>query len=459
MLKNLSANNVFCIGIGGIGVSGLAELLHRQGVHVAGSDASKNTQTEHLKSLGITVYEGHDAKHIAGAELVVYSSAIQSDNPERIAAVEKQIPLITRGQLLAQVMKAYCGISVAGTHGKTTTSGIIAWVFLAAKKDPTFMIGGVLRDRHSPMQIGQSPFFIAESDESDASFLFLAPTVGVITNIDADHMETYQHDFGQLKKCFLQFANHVVPDGFVIACIDDPVVRELIPSMTSRVITYGASSDADYQLIHFQQNGLRSFFSVKMPNHETISFELNLIGQHNALNAVTAIIIAQEYHLPISAVQNALRTFPGMGRRFHPHGEIAVKNGSALLFDDYGHHPAELNATLIAAKAAFPDRRIVMVFQPHRYTRTRDLLPEFVAVLKLVDQLILTEVYAASEQPIAGADGRALFEAVKQSGATHPIFVPDLSDLPTVLATCLKPNDVVILQGAGNIVTMVDKLK
>lgn len=459
METKLSASKVFCIGIGGIGVSGLAELLHQNGVVVLGSDPSKNAQTKRLQSLGITVFDQHDAKNIEGADLVVYSSAIKQDNPERMAAVASHIRLMTRGQFLAEVMKSYCGISVAGTHGKTTTSGLIAWIFSLAKQDPTFMIGGVLRDRYSPMQLGKSKFFIAESDESDASFLFLSPNVGVITNIDIDHMETYDHNFENLKKSFLQFTHNIVADGFVVVCVDDPVVRELIPQMTCRVLTYGSSDCADYQLKNFRQVGLQSEFIVKTPLGIDIPVQLNLPGRHNALNAVAAMVVAREYHLPDSAVQAALATFPGMGRRFHPHGEISVAGGQALLFDDYGHHPAEIKVTLAAAKSIWPNRRIVLVFQPHRYSRTRDLMNDFVEVLKIADQLVLTEVYAASEQKIADADGEALFKAVKNAGACHARFVPELSQLRDVLQTVLKPNDVVILQGAGNIVTMVDVLK
>lgn len=458
-MEKLSANKVFCIGIGGIGVSGLAELLHRNGVTVLGSDLAKNAQTKRLQSLGITVFDQHDAKNIEGADLVVYSSAVQQDNPERMAAVANHVRLITRGQFLAEVMKAYCGINIAGTHGKTTTSGIIAWIFEQTKQDPTFMIGGVLRDRHSPMQLGHSKFFIAESDESDASFLFLSPKAGIITNIDADHMETYGHNFENLKKSFLQFTNNIAADGFAVVCIDDPVIRELIPQMTCRVLTYGSRDDANYQLKNFHQVELRSEFTVKTPSGDDISIRLNLPGKHNALNALAALVVACEYHLSDSAIQNALKTFPGMGRRFHPHGEITVAEKKALLFDDYGHHPAELRATLIAAKSAWPNRRIMLVFQPHRYSRTRDLMADFVAVLKDADQLVLTEVYAASEQKIAGADGEALFQAVKNAGAQNAYFVPELSQLPDVLKTVLQPNDVVILQGAGNIVTMADVLK
>ena len=453
------ARKVFCIGIGGIGVSGLAELLHQQGIAVSGSDSSNTPLTKRLQSLGMTVFNQHNANNIEGAELVVYSSAIKADNPERRAAVAANIPLMTRGQLLAEVARAYCSIMVAGTHGKTTTSGIIAWLFEQAKQDPTYMIGGVLRDRHSPMYLGKSRFFIAESDESDASFLFLSPTVAVITNIDADHMETYGHRFENLENGFLQFASHVSGDGFVVACIDNPAVRQLLPKIKSRVITYGESNDADCQLKDFRQVGLQSAFTATMRDGVAIKTTLNLLGKHNALNALAAMVVAREYDLPDADIQSALSVFPGMGRRFHPHGDINVPGGTALLFDDYGHHPAELRVTLQGEKLAWPDRRIVLVFQPHRYSRTRDLLMDFVDVLTRVDQLILTEIYAASEQPIPDVSGEALCDAVKKAGGQDPRFVSQLSEIPAVLQEVAKPNDIIILQGAGNIVTMVDVLK
>jgi len=449
---------VYCIGIGGIGVSGLAELLHQQGVCVSGSDTTETAITKRLQSLGVTVFYSHDANNIGDSELIIYSSAVPESNPERQAAFERKIPQMTRGQLLANVMKDYCGIAVAGTHGKTTTSGLISWVFEQSNQDPSFMIGGILRDRDSTMRSGKSPYFIAESDESDASFLLLSPTVAVITNIDADHMETYEHNFEKLKQSFLQFVSRIPADGFVVLCIDDPVLRELKPLINARVITYGTSIDADYQLTQFQQNGLQSTSTLKIKNNETQEITLNLGGKHNALNALSALIVAREYNLPDALVKTALATFPGMRRRFHPRGEMSVNGGKALVFDDYGHHPTELRVTLQSAKSAWPNRRIVMVFQPHRYSRTRDLMADFVTVLNSADQLILTEVYAASEAKIPGADGLALFAAVKKAGAMTAEFVPQLSDLPSVLQRVLKPNDVVILQGAGNIVTMADKL-
>lgn len=458
MLSHFPYQKIFCIGIGGIGVSGLAELLHCHGYAVSGSDLSDNDQTKHLKSLGIPVFQSHDASHIGNADLVVYSSAVAKNNSELTQAREKNITVMSRGELLAIIMQAANNIVIAGTHGKTTTTSLIAYLFEKANKDPSFMIGGVLSDRVSSVRFGKLEFFIAESDESDASFLFLSPTVAVITNIDADHLEAYDHSFDNLKKSFVRFTQKIPSDGFVIACIDNKVVRELLPQITCQVVTYGQDEHADYQLQDFQQSGLQSQFTIKTPERESIHIQLNLPGLHNGLNAVAAFIAAQIYQLPEEHIKLAFLTFPGIGRRFSPHGKIALQNGSALLFDDYGHHPREIQVTLRSAKAAWPDRRVVMVFQPHRYTRTRDLMQEFVDVLKTADKLVLIDVYAASEQKIEGADGKALFEAVKVAGADQACFVPKLTDLPNQLQRILKPDDIVILQGAGNIVTIVDTL-
>ena len=458
MLSTISAKHVFCIGIGGIGVSGLAEWLHLHGIRVSGSDTNETAITKRLQSLGIPVFYQHDANNLGDADLVVYTSAVSKNNPERMEADKKNIAQIKRGQLLADVMRNYEGIAVAGTHGKTTTSGLISWVFERCHQDPSFMLGGILRDRDTTMRCGKSRFFIAESDESDASFLLLSPTIAVITNIDYDHMETYEHNFEKLKQSFLQFVSRIPETGCVAVCIDNPAVRELVPQIKARVMTYGESADADYQLISFAQKGLHSINTIKKRNGDTYSFQLNLTGKHNALNAIATLIVAEHAGLNIKDAAEALKTFPGMRRRFHPRGEMQLSGGTALIYDDYGHHPTEVRATLQAAKLAWPERRIVVVFQPHRYTRTRDLMSDFAAVLQLADQVVLTEVYAASEIKIEGADGAALFNAVKEAGAQHAEFVPQLSDLPSSLARLLKPNDVVILQGAGNIVTMAGVL-
>jgi len=450
----LDKKHVYCVGIGGIGVSGLAELLHHHDIRVSGADLTPNAQTNRLKSLDVMIYDNHAKTNLQNdVDLLVYSSAVTMDNPERQAANERGIPQITRGQLLADCSQGYRNIFIAGTHGKTTTSGLMSWVFEQARQDPTFMIGGVLRDRDSTMRAGQSDVFIAESDESDASFLLLSPTVAVVTNIEADHMETYDHDFNKLIDSFLMFMRKVPLNGCVVICIDNPVLRALLPKIDRKVITYGESLDADYCLKDFSQQGLQSHFHCN-----GVDVVLNLGGKHNALNALAVMAVSDQFGIQKERVFGALRTFPGMRRRMHPRGEMLLAQGSVLVFDDYGHHPTELEVTFKAAKNAFPDRRIVMVFQPHRYTRTRDLMKEFVNVLKEVDCLVLTEVYAASEERIIGADGVALLEAVAQEKQTELTFVPTLSALPLHLQHVLRPNDILILQGAGNIVTMATTL-
>ncbi len=458
MFKNLPFQRIFCVGIGGIGVSGLAELLHTAGYQVSGSDTVPNELTTHLQSLGMTVYDMHSESNIAGSDLIIYTSAVDDNNPEIKAAKAASIPLLSRGEVLARVMQADCNIVVTGTHGKTTTTSLMSYVFEQSDANPTCLIGGVLQDRVSPFHQGGSQFFVAEADESDGSFLFLSPTVAIITNIDFDHMETYAHDFEKLKNSFLAITQKIPSNGFVVACIDDPVVHELLPQVTCKVVTYGQDAAADYQMADYQQLGLESCFVLLGPNQLTYSVKLHLPGAHNALNAVAALVSANELGLSMEKAVSALAHFPGVGRRFQFRGEIGLPKGVALLFDDYGHHPIELRATLNAAKLAWPDRRLIMVFQPHRYSRTRDLMAGFVDVLKDVDYLVLTEVYAASEEKITGADGVSLFELIKKAGNKNISFVPKLSQLRNDLTTLLQPNDVVILQGAGNIVAMADEI-
>lgn len=459
MFKNLPYQKIFCIGIGGIGVSGLAELLHRAGYQVSGSDVSMNPLTTHLASMGITVFSDHAADHVKDADLVVYSSAVSKQNPEMQAAKAAGIPTLSRGEVLSHVMQANSNIIVTGTHGKTTTTALTAFLFENANANPTSLIGGVIQGRMSPFHFGGNDYFVAEADESDASFLFLSPTVAIITNIDFDHMETYAHDFEQLKQSFLKVTRKIPDHGFVIACIDDPVVCELLPEIKCRVLTYGTDPKADYQLTHFVQNGLESCFDVRCQQEEILPVKLLLPGVHNALNVVAAIATAHQLKLDLYAAIPSLAHFPGVGRRFQFHGEIQLpEKGAALLFDDYGHHPKEIRATLKAARSAWPNRRLILIFQPHRYSRTRDLMADFVDVLKDVDQLILTEVYAASEQKIAGADGQALFQLVLQAGGKNTQYVTDLAVLPAQLRSLLRPEDIVILQGAGNIVTMAKEL-
>lgn len=459
MFKNLPYRKIFCIGIGGIGVSGLAELLHCAGYEVSGSDVSMNQLTARLATLGVTVFSEHAADHVKDADLVVYTSAVREQNPEMQAARAAGIPALSRGEVLSRVMQANHNIIVTGTHGKTTTTALTSFLFENAGVDPTSLIGGVMQGRQSPFRLGSDDYFIAEADESDASFLFLSPTVAIITNIDSDHMETYAHDFEKLKQSFLKVTQKIPVDGFVVACMDDPVVRQLLPQMECRVLTYGTDPAADYQLIHFEQNGLESSFEVRCGQHDILPVKLHLPGIHNALNAVAAIATAHQLQCDLPRAIPALANFPGVGRRFQFHGEIQLpEKGAALLFDDYGHHPREIRATLKAARSAWPTRRLVLIFQPHRYSRTRDLMTDFVDVLKDADHLILTEVYAASEQRIAGADGQALFQLILQAGGKNIQYVTDLAVLPAQVRGVLKHGDIVILQGAGNIVTMAREL-
>lgn len=460
MVDPLNAKMVYCIGIGGIGVSGLAEWLLHHGIAVHGSDLCENQQTERLKKLGAVIYRSHESSQISGADLVVYTSAVDKlVNPELLAAQSQGISCISRGELLACIMHAQNNIVVTGTHGKTTTTAMVAKTLSAAGQNPSYMIGGLLRDEQSPVRCGGNDYFVAEADESDASFLFLSPKVAVITNIDADHMETYGYNFDSLTNSFLAVTKKIPSDGFVVACIDDAVVRALLPEMHCRVITYGCREEADYRLVGFNQTGLVGNFQVCSSNHAPVPVRLNMPGLHNALNATVAVVLSMEFGVPLTPVLGALQAFPGVGRRFHHRGDLALsKGGEVSIYDDYGHHPKEIQATLSAAKAAWPDRRVILVFQPHRFTRTRDLFQDFVSVLKEADLLVLTAVYAASETPIEGADGMALYESVVAAGAKSALYVPDLNSLPESLMQIAQPQDIIIFQGAGNIVSTSGKL-
>ena len=459
ILDNQSIRTVHCVGIGGIGVSGIAEILLQKGYQVSGSDVSKNPIITRLQKLGATISQGHMPDNVQHADLVVYSSAITPDNPELQAAKIAGIPLISRGQLLAELMHAHCGIAVSGTHGKTTTTGLLAQIFMLADMDPTYFIGGKIQDQDSTVRLGKGEYFIAEADESDASFLCMSPKIIVVTNIEPDHLENYDGDFHCLKQSFLDFIQKLPEDGVVILGIDNPIIRELLPKISRRVVTFGFCEEADVSVLDFKQKGLRSHFHVKRPDDlSPLSLQLNLPGQHNVLNALAAIAVAHEVGIGDASLLQALSEFPGVSRRFHAHGEIKVKGGKALLFDDYGHHPSAIEATLVVARQVWPDRRIVLVFQPHRYSRTRDLLQEFAKVLSTPDMLVLLDVYSAGEQAIAGCNGRILCDAIIQQGKITPIFVPEFEQLPTVLADVLRADDIVLLQGAGSIGTMAETL-
>ena len=439
------------IGIGGAGMGGIAEVLANEGYQVSGSDIANNRVTEHLASLGAEIKIGHKAENVHGASVVVVSTAIHADNPEVMAARELRIPVVRRAEMLAELMRYRHGIAIAGTHGKTTTTSLIASVYAQAGADPTFVIGGLLNSAGTNARLGTSRYLIAEADESDASFLHLQPMVAIVTNIEADHMDTYGGDFTKLRATFLEFLHNLPFYGLAVVCIDDPVIRGLLPEIGRATITYGYSDDADIQVQEFVQEGSQSRFQLRLQDGSVLPLRLNLPGRHNALNAAAAVAVALEDHILTDAVVDALAQFAGVGRRFQQYGEFDTGAGKALLVDDYGHHPTEVKATLASARAAWPDRRLVMIFQPHRYTRTRDLYDDFADVLAKVDALIMLDVYSAGEDPIPGADGRSLCRSIRQRGILDPIFVATPAEVPAVLADVLKDGDVVLTQGAGNV--------
>jgi len=442
--------SIHFVGIGGAGMGGIAEVLLNQGFTVTGSDVNQNAMTKRLTKLGAHINRGHRALQIEHADVVVISSAIGEENPEVVAAKKAGIPTIPRAQMLAALMDAQHGIAIAGTHGKTTTTGILASILTQAGLDPTFVMGGLLHGADTNARLGSSEFFVAEADESDASFLYLQPRFAVVTNIDADHLPTYDDDFEQLKQTFVKFLHNLPEDGLAIVCIDDPVIRELLPQIRRPLMTYGFSEDAMLRLEHYQQDHLQGHFRVH-DEKGAVDIILNMPGRHNALNAAACIAVARVLQVDNAAITQALQQFAGTGRRFQLHGDITVAGRRVTLVDDYGHHPREVEVTLEAARAAWPKRRIVMVYQPHRYTRTQRLFDDFVEALSAVDELILLEVYAASEQPIAGADGKTLCNAIQQRGDVPCCFVPDIDNLPQAFADVLRDDDVLLLQGAGSI--------
>jgi UDP-N-acetylmuramate--alanine ligase len=446
------------VGIGGAGMGGIAEVLVNEGYKVSGSDIAPNPVVDRLTSLGACIVIGHKAENIGGASVVVVSSAIKTDNPEVAAAIEQRIPVVRRAEMLAELMRFRHGIAIAGTHGKTTTTSLIASIFAEAGTDPTFVIGGLLNSAGTNARLGAGRYLIAEADESDASFLHLQPMASVITNIEPDHMETYQGDFEKMKATYLEFCHNLPFYGVAVVCIDDTVVRELIPQIGRFVITYGFSDDADYVITDFGQTGTQSHFVITDKNGVASQIELNLAGRHNALNATAAFAVAKDEGIATTAILAALKKFEGIGRRFQQYGEFDTGRGKVLLVDDYGHHPSEVAATLAAARSAWPDRRIVMAYQPHRYTRTRDLYEDFAKVLSSVDLLLLLEVYAAGEAAIPGADSRSLCRSIRARGQLDPIYVATPADLPAALADVLQDGDVVMTQGAGNIGALAKQL-
>jgi len=440
------------VGIGGVGMSGIAEVLINLGYQVSGSDLQMNPQARRLADLGAQVFVGHAPENVQTAEVVVVSSAVNSGNPELAAARARKIPVVSRAEMLAELMRFRYGVAVAGTHGKTTTTSLTASVLAEAGLDPTFVIGGRLNSAGTNAQLGTGDYLVAEADESDASFLHLQPMIAIVTNIDEDHMETYGGDFQRLKDTFIEFLHHLPFYGLAVLCLDDPGVRAILPSVNKPVKTYGLGEEADIRAVDIERLGFRSRFKVLRAGCDGgLEVTLNLPGGHNILNALAVIGVATELGVGDEAIQRALAGFKGIGRRFQVNGELSLGQGVVTFVDDYGHHPREVAATLDSARQAFPGRRLVVVFQPHRYTRTRDLFEDFVAVLSKVDVLVLLEVYPAGEPPLAGADGRSLSRAIRLRGSVDPIFVPKAEELNEVLPKILAAGDVVLTLGAGNI--------
>jgi len=443
------------VGIGGSGMSGIAEVMLNLGYQVSGSDLGENTATARLTAQGAKVIKGHDAVNIAGADAVVVSTAVKADNPEVVAAREAHIPVVPRAQMLAELMRLKQGIAVAGTHGKTTTTSLVASILAEGGLDPTFVIGGRLNAAGANARLGSGDFLVAEADESDASFLLLSPVISIVTNIDADHMETYGHDFGRLKGAFVDFLNRLPFYGVAVLCVDDPNVREILPQVPKQVIRYGLDPAICnvYAENIVEAGGQMKFDAVRVNGSTTrLPITLNLPGRHYVLNALAAIAVATEVGVADEAIVTALAEFKGVGRRFQRYGEVACPTGGSFtLVDDYGHHPVEMAATLAAARGAFPGRRLVLAFQPHRYSRTRDCFEDFVKVLSTVDTLLLADVYAAGEQPIVAADGRALARALRVGGKVEPVFVEDIAAMQQTILDCVRDGDVVLTMGAGSI--------
>ncbi|HJW56339.1 MAG TPA: UDP-N-acetylmuramate--L-alanine ligase [Burkholderiaceae bacterium] len=451
--------NIHFVGIGGSGMSGIAEVLLNLGYTVSGSDLGSNAATQRLAELGARVTQGHAARNIDGADAIVTSTAVKSDNPEVMAAREKHIPIVPRAMMLAELMRLKQGIAIAGTHGKTTTTSLVASVLAEGGLDPTFVIGGRLTKAGANARLGTGDFIVAEADESDASFLNLSPCIEVITNIDADHMETYDHSFAKLKHAFIDFTQRLPFYGVAILCIDDQNVREIMPFISKPIVTYGFHEQAQVRAIDAQAVDCKMAFTVIQDGYPSMAVQLNQPGMHNVQNACAAVAIARELGVTDAATQKALSEFNGVGRRFTRCGDISLPSGGAFtLVDDYGHHPAETAATLAAARGAYPGRRLVLAFQPHRYTRTRDLFEDFIKVLSTVDVLVLAEVYAAGEQPIVAADGRALAHALRVVGKVEPVFVEDITEMPDAIMHLAKEGDVVITMGAGSISAVPGKL-
>jgi UDP-N-acetylmuramate--alanine ligase len=451
--------NIHFVGIGGAGMSGIAEVLLNQGYVVSGSDIAEGNTTRRLQKLGATVQIGHRAENVEQADVVVVSTAIDKSNKEILAAIERRIPIIRRAEMLAELMRYRHAIVIAGTHGKTTTTSLIASLLAQARLDPTFVIGGLLNSAGTNAKLGASHYMVAEADESDASFLHLQPMVAVVTNIDDDHMSTYDGDFDKLKKAFVDFLHNLPFYGLAVLCIDDPVVRDILPQVSRPVLTYGFSEAADFRIRVVSQKQMVSKFEVLRPGHsDPLPVTINLPGLHNVLNATAAIVVATDEKLSDSDIQAGIANFQGVGRRFDVQGDLACKRGKVMLVDDYGHHPTEVAANIRAVRDGWPEKRLVMIYQPHRFSRTHDLYDDFVDVLSTVDFLLLLDVYSAGEKPIKGADSRSLCRSIRQRGQIDPVLVKKPEDIKHILNEVLQDGDILVTQGAGNIGVLCKQL-
>jgi UDP-N-acetylmuramate--alanine ligase len=450
--------HIHFVGIGGAGMSGIAEVLLNQGYQISGSDLAASSATRRLVAMGAEVFIGHDARHVLGADAIVTSTAVTPDNPEVVAAHAKLVPVVPRAVMLAELMRMKKGVAIAGTHGKTTTTSLVASVLAAADLDPTFVIGGRLNSAGANAQLGSGEYIVVEADESDASFLNLLPVLSVVTNIDADHMDTYGHDFGRLKGAFIEFLHRMPFYGAAVVCVDSDAVRDILPQIARPITSYGFAEDAQVRALQVRADAGQMYFTVQRRNGVALpdlQVVLNLPGEHNVQNALAAIAVAVELGVPDAAVLQALAEFKGVGRRFQRYGEAALTGGGrCTLVDDYGHHPVEMAATLAAARGAFPGRRLVLAFQPHRYSRTRDCFEDFVKVIGQADAVLLSEVYAAGEAPIVAADGRALARALRVAGKIEPVFVDDITAMAQAILDSVRDGDVVLCMGAGSIGTV-----
>jgi len=447
------------VGIGGSGMSGIAEVLLNLGYAVQGSDLKSNAVTLRLARLGATIFIGHDAAHLGQADVVVVSTAVHGENPEVVAALARRVPVVARAEMLGELMRFRYSVAVAGTHGKTTTTSLVASVLAEAGLDPTFVIGGRLKSADSNARLGAGRYLVAEADESDASFMHLQPMIAIVTNIDNDHLATHDGDFSRLKQSFVEFLHNLPFYGLAVLCADDEHVRGILAQIARPYVTYGLNPGADVRAIDVRSDGLRSHYLAVRPEAPPLTITINLPGRHNVLNSLAAVAVAADIGVGDAAIQRALANFQGIDRRLQQLGEIHWQGGSALVVDDYGHHPTEVAATLEAARQGWPERRVVLAFQPHRFSRTRDLLDDFGRVLASADVLLVTEVYAAGEAPIGGADGRAICRAVRSRGLVEPVFVERVEELAEALRAVLKDGDLVLTMGAGNIGAVANELK